>query len=378
LSFKETLSRFNWQEVKELIYSKTKKDVEFAIKSKSLSIDDFAALLSPAAENYIEEMAQESHRITLMRFGKTIKIYAPLYLSNECSNSCIYCGFNRHNDIARVTLNEDEIRQEAEIIASTGVKHILLVTGEAPKKISIDYLVKAVTICKEYFSSISIEIYPLSTQDYSRLYEAGVDGLTVYQETYNKQTYAYVHPAGKKSDFDWRLDTPERGAKAGLRTVGIGILMGLDDFRVEEFFVGLHASYLIKKYWKTHFTVSFPRIRKAEGAFTPENIVTDINLVQSMLALRLFLNDVGLVISTREPAHFRDKILPLGVTQMSAGSKTDPGGYALHEKESGEQFEVEDKRSVSEFTKMLREKGYDPVMKDWDISFLEKDFQLKD
>lgn len=372
MSFTEILKDYPWETVHSLIYNSTENDVIRALRQDKPSVTDFATLLSPAAEPHIEEMAQEANRITVQRFGKTIKMYMPLYLSNECSNSCIYCGFNRINEIPRVTLTDEEIRKEAEMIAQTGVRHILLVTGEAPKLINLDYLKNAVTICKEYFSSIAIEIYPLDEAGYAELYDVGVDTLTIYQETYNRGTYKAVHPAGKKSEYDWRIDTPERGAKAGLRAVGIGALMGLNDFRIEEFYIGLHASYLISKYWKTHFAVSFPRIRKAEGAFVPYEIISDKNLVQSMMALRIFLHDVGLVISTREPAHIRDQILPLGVTQMSAGSKTDPGGYAHEEKDSGEQFEVEDKRTVAEFAEMLKLKGYDPVMKDWDVSFLTK------
>lgn len=373
MSFREILEEYSWDYVHELIYSRTEEDVLHAMRSEKLNINDFAALLSPAAESYLEEMAQKTNKITVQRFGKTIKMYGPLYLSNECSNSCTYCGFNHLNKINRMTLTDDEIRTEASIVLKMGIKHILLVTGESPKKVGLEYLKNAVSICKEYFSSIAIEVYPMDESEYAELYEAGVDTLTVYQETYNRDTYRDVHPAGKKADFDWRLGTPERGAQAGLRYVGIGALMGLNDFRVEEFFIGLHANFLIGKYWKTHFSVSFPRIRKAEGSFTPDQVISDKNLVQSMMSLRLFLHDAGLVISTREPAELRDQILPLGVTQMSAGSKTDPGGYSATESSSGEQFEIEDKRTVAEFTDMLKSKGYDPVMKDWDVSFLSKE-----
>ena len=371
MSFKEVLNKYSWNFAKNLIYNTNEKQVEFALKKNKIDMYDFAYLLSPAAEKFLEPMAQSAHNITVRRFGKTIKLYAPLYLSNECSNSCVYCGFNRTNKIPRITLNEEEIETEAKLIFERGIRHILLLTGESPKHASLKYIKKAVQICKKYFSSIAVEIYPLSVEDYQELYKTGVDSLTVYQETYNRNTYKEVHLAGKKSDYDWRLETPERGCKAGMRYVGIGALMGLDDFRTEEFFVGLHASYLMKKYWKTHIGISFPRIRKAEGQFQPKTDITDKNLVQSMIALRIFLNDVGLVISTREPAYLRDRLLPLGVTQMSAGSKTEPGGYS-HQNTAGEQFEVEDKRSVDEFILMLKKQGYDPVMKDWDISFLNE------
>ncbi|WP_022851094.1 2-iminoacetate synthase ThiH [Limisalsivibrio acetivorans] len=368
MSFKEILKSYDFQETKDFIHSRTEEDVKRALSAQHPTEGDFAALLSPAAEKYIEQAAGEASRITLQRFGKTIKLYAPIYLSNICTNSCTYCGFNRHNEIPRITLTDEEIHREAKIISDAGIQHMLLVTGESPAQIGVDYLINAVKIARNYFSSVSVEVFPMSTAEYAELYKNGVDGLTIYQETYSRERYAEVHPAGRKRDYDWRLETPERGAEAGLRTVGIGALMGLDDFRTEEFFVGLHARYLMRKYWKTHVTVSFPRIRKAAGNFVPYQIVSDINLVQSMLALRLFLNDVGLVISTREPADMRDNLLPLGVTQMSAGSKTEPGGYS--EENDGKQFEVEDSRTVAEFCDMLRSKGYDPVLKDWDRSFL--------
>jgi 2-iminoacetate synthase len=366
--FQNILDTYNFNEIKGFIHSRTIKDVEDALNASKVSETDFAALLSPAAEKMLEEIASEAHKVTKRRFGNTIKIYAPLYLSNECTNSCRYCGFNTHNSITRVTLSDEEILQEAEHIAGLGIQHLLLVTGESPKQVGTDYLLRTLELISDKFSAMSIEVYPMSTEEYGLMYKHGVDGLTLYQETYNREKYADVHPAGRKRDFDWRLGGPERGAEAGFRIVGIGSLMGLEDFRTEQFFTGLHAGYLIRNYWKTHITVSFPRIRKAEGNFKPYEIVSDINLVQSMTAHRLFQNDVGLVISTREPAHIRDNLLPLGVTQMSAGSKTEPGGYSREH--DGKQFEVEDKRSVAEFCNMLKSKGYDPVMKDWDRSFL--------
>ncbi|PLX70550.1 MAG: 2-iminoacetate synthase ThiH [Denitrovibrio sp.] len=366
--FQNLLDTYKLKEVQDFIHSRSEKDVELALGASKMTEEDFAALLSPAAEKFVEPMAEEAHRITKQRFGNTIKIYAPLYLSNECTNSCVYCGFNTHNQIPRVTLTKEEIIQEAQHIAGLGIKHLLLVTGESPKQVGIDYMVEALELINKHFSSMAIEVFPMSTEEYKIMYDNGVDGLTLYQETYCREKYAEVHPAGKKRDFDWRLHGPERGAEAGFRFVGVGSLMGLKDFRTEQFFTGLHASYLIKNYWKTHITISFPRIRKAEGNFKPYEIISDTNLVQSMLAHRMFQSDVGLVISTREPAQMRENLLPLGVTQMSAGSKTEPGGYS--KEHDGKQFEVEDKRSVEEFCNMIRSKGYDPVMKDWDRSFL--------
>lgn len=368
MSFSEILKQVSWEEAKERIYGATEEDVRRALAKTHRDEHDFAALLSPAAESFIEPAAQASHTLTVQRFGRTIKIYGPLYVSNECTNHCTYCGFNHKNKIARITLTPDEIRREAEAVAKTGIRHILLVSGEHPKRIPLEYLLDAVKICNEYFAAVAIEVYPLSTEEYQLMTSTGVDGLTVYQETYNRDTYADVHPAGKKREFDWRLDAPERGAAAGMRSIGIGALMGLNDFRIEEYYVGLHARYLMKKFWKTHIMVSFPRIRHAEGGFKTPHIVSDLNLVQSITSLRLFLPDVGLVISTREGSGFREHLLPLGVTQMSAGAKTDPGGYTKPQK-AGEQFAVQDGRTVDQFCSMLKEKGYDPVMKDWDRSF---------
>lgn len=370
MSFNDVLKNYDWDDVQKFINSRTERDVEISLGKDRKDDSDHATLLSKAAEKYIEPMAAEAHKITVQRFGKTIKIYAPIYLSNVCSNSCVYCGFNAKNQIPRLTLTEDEIRAELEIISRTGIQHLLLVTGESPKLISLDYLKKSAELARERFSSVSIEIYPLDTDGYSQLYKAGVDGLTIYQETYNRETYANVHPAGKKRDYDWRLETPERGAEAGMRTVGLGTLMGLQDFRTEQFFTALHAKYMMKKYWKTHITMSFPRIREASGGYLPENVISDTNLVQSMVAHRLCMNDAGLIISTREPAHIRDHLIFLGVTQMSAGSKTEPGGYGTNPNE-GKQFEIEDARTSEEFCNMVRSKGYDPVLKDWDKEFIE-------
>ena len=369
MSFYEELRRYDWDEVGKFIYTRSEVDVKRGLEKEKLDIEDFCALLSPAAEQYLEDMAIKAHEVTKRRFGKTIKIYIPMYVSNECVNSCLYCGFSMKNKFHRKTLSMDEVKRELEVIKKTGIKHLLVCSGEHPKKVSLGYLKRIVSEVKKDFSSVIIEVQPLDEDDYRILYEEGADTLAVYQETYNIVTYDEVHPAGKKRDFEYRLLSPERAANAGFRSVGIGALMGLADFRIDEFFVGLHANYLMKKFWKTHITVSFPRIRHAEGDFKPKYTVTDKNLVQSMLALRLFLNDVGLVISTREPAHFRDRLMKLGATQMSAGSRTNPGGYASGETE-GKQFDVEDTRSAEEFIEAVKKNGFEPVLKDWDSGFM--------
>lgn len=370
MGFTQIHKEYNWDEIKNFIHTRTENDVANVLNKEKINEEDFAVLLSPAAEKFLEPMARETNRITLQRFGKTIKIYAPIYTSNECTNSCVYCGFNKLNEIPRVTLTDEEIMREAKTISGLGIQHLLIVTGESPKIVSVEDLAKTSDMLRDMFSSLSIEVFPMTSEEYAVLRRSGVDAVTVYQETYNRDTYAKVHPAGKKRDFDWRLETGDRSGEADYRTIGIGALMGLQDFRTEEFFVGLHAQYLMKKYWKTHVTVSFPRIRFAAGNFTPYELIKDKNLVQSMMALRMFLHDVGLVISTREPAEMREHLLPLGVTQMSAGSKTEPGGY--NNEHDGKQFQIEDARTVDEFCAMLRSKGYDPVMKDWDKNFLTR------
>lgn len=368
MSFEQLLDKYSFKDTKDFIFSRTDRDVEHALGKERLDEEDFAALLSPSAEKYIEEMAQKASRITLQRFGKTIKIYAPVYLSNECSNSCKYCGFNRHNEIPRVILTDEQIKTEVEIIHEMGIRHILMVTGEFPAKVGTDYLINAVNLMKDKFSSVCIEVYPMSTEDYALMYKNGVDGLTMFQETYNREKYAEVHPAGKKRDFGWRVGGPERGAEAGFRTIGMGALMGLEEFRTDQFFLGLHANYIMKNYWKTHVSISLPRIRQASGNFKPYEIVNDVNYVQVILAHRLFQHDLGINVSTRETREFRDNLLRLGVTHMSAGSKTEPGGYA--KEHDGKQFQVEDTRTVAEFCDMVKSNGYDPVLKDWDTYFL--------
>ncbi|PLX99261.1 MAG: 2-iminoacetate synthase ThiH [Desulfuromonas sp.] len=371
MSFLDTLNQYNPEQVLAQIEAKTGSDVERALTQERLSLDDLQALLSPAAEAYIEPMAQKAHRITRRRFGNTILLYAPIYLSNECSNGCLYCGFNADNKTPRRSLTLDEIEREAKVLHEQGFRHILLVTGEAPGQFGDDELEAAVQRIKPLFSSISIEIYPMEEDGYKRMVNAGVDGLTIYQETYERELYADLHPFGKKRDYDFRLLTPERGGAAGLRRIGIGFLQGLGNFRSEAFFTGLHARYLTKHFWRSLISISFPRMRPAEGAFQPLNPVSDKHLVQIICAMRLLVHDAGLVMSTRESATLRDHLLPLGITQMSAGSCTAPGGYSDEDK-AVEQFVIDDDRTPAEIAALLSERGYDPVWKDWDSAFLDR------
>lgn len=371
MPFYDIIQKYDPEQVIAEIEAMTAADVQRALAAEQIDNRDFMALLSPAAGNFLEEMAQKAHAITLRRFGRTILLYAPLYLSNECHNSCLYCGFSVNNPIPRRTLTLDEIERDARILHDQGFRHILLLTGEAPGKVGNDFIAAAAERIRPLFSSISIEVYPMETAGYKEMVAAGVDGLTIYQETYDPELYKQLHPSGRKRDYNFRLETPERGGAAGLRRIGIGFLLGLGNFRSEAFFAGLHGRYLMHHYWRTLLSVSFPRLRPAEGGFQPLNPVSDRQFVQLMCAMRLLLNDAGLVLSTRESAELRDNLLPLGITQMSAGSCTAPGGYA-EENSATEQFTIDDDRTPAEIAKILQARGYDPVWKDWDEAFLQR------
>ena len=369
MTFLDEFKKYDHGEVLDRIMGKTAHDVEMALQAERPSIEDFAALISPAAENFIEPMAERAHRNTLQRFGNNIQMYVPLYISNVCANGCSYCGFNVNNPVKRKTLTLEEIEKEAAELHRQEFRHVLILTGEAPGVINNDYLASAIRTIRPLFSSISLEVYPMDVAGYRSMVEAGVDGLTIYQETYDRNLYKELHFAGKKRDFDWRLGTPERGCEAGIRRVGIGALLGLGNFYVETFFTGLHALYLAHKFWRSLVSVSFPRIRPAEGGFVPLYNVTDKQMVQGICAMRLLLPDSGLTLSTRESSRFRDNLIPLGITQMSAGSSTAPGGYA-NKDDGTDQFNIDDDRSPEEISRVVRAKGYEAVWKDWDPAFL--------
>ena len=369
MSFWKKIIQYRWDGIQAAIRRKTAEDVRQALKAPTRHFDDLLALLSPAAAGFLEEMAQAAHGLTVQRFGRTIQMFAPVYISSECTNSCVYCGFNHHNQISRATLTVAEVEKEVIFLHRQGFRHVLLLTGESPQHVPVDYLIRIARKLQPLLASISIEIYPMATDDYRRLIENGVDGLTVYQETYHLKRYAEVHPAGPKRNYRWRLETPDRGGQAGFRRLNIGVLLGLSDWRVDSAFVGLHADYLTRRYWQSHVSVSFPRLRPAAGGFQPQFPVTDAHMVQLLCALRLWMPDAGLVLSTREPASLRENLLPLGITQMSAGSKTAPGGYAAKENVEG-QFEISDLRSPQEVIRMIAAHGYEPVWKDWDAGFL--------
>lgn len=342
----------------------TESDVLRVLNKDNLSRQDFLTLLSPAAQALIEDMAQKSHGLTVQNFGKTMQLYTPMYLANHCVNKCSYCGFNVSNDIVRKSLTMNEIEKEARAISLSGLRHILILTGESKKESPVSYIVDAVRVIKKYFDSISIEIYPLTEDEYREVIAAGVDSLTVYQEVYNEDIYDRVHITGPKKNYRFRLDAPERGCKARMRSVNIGSLLGLDDWRREAFFTGLHAEYLENEYSDVEISISLPRIRPHAGSFSDIYPVDDKALVQIMLALRLFLPRAGITISTREGQNLRDNLIPLGVTKMSAGVSTEVGGHSSKTK-SDSQFEISDKRNVDEMKKILLTKGYQPVFKDW-------------
>ncbi len=365
--FIDLINTYDWKSTTDLIYAKTDLDVQTALQSKKRSIDDFMALISPAAEPYIEEMARQSQMVTQKRFGKTIQLYVPLYLSNFCENNCVYCGFNAENKIKRKVLTYDEIKDEALAIRKLGFEHILLVTGEADVKAGATYLKKAFEIIKPYMSLISIEVQPLKPDEYSDLIKHGLNTVYLYQETYNKERYSTYHLKGNKSNYENRLMTYEHLGKAQVHKIGLGILAGLEDWRTDSFFTALHLNYLKKKYWKTKYSISFPRLRPHSGKFEPNSIMTDKHLAQLIFAYRLFDENVEIALSTRESVNYRDNMLKLGVTSMSAESRTNPGGYAHPELNSElEQFSVNDNRTATEVADMIRSNGYEAVWKDWD------------
>jgi len=365
--FTNHFNTFSWDEIRSSIYSKTKQDVEYALHAGKRTLEDFKALLSPAAAPYLEQMAQISHALTQKRFGKTIQLFAPLYVSNECNNICTYCGFSFDNKVKRKTLSENELLQEAELMKQQGFNHLLLVSGEANQTVHIDYFLKTIELLKYKFATISIEIQPLETQGYETLQTAGTYSVLVYQETYHQEVYKQYHPKGKKSNFQYRLETPDRIGSSGMHKIGLGVLLGLEDWRTDSFFCAAHLDYLQRNYWQTNYSISFPRMRPAEGIIEPNVIVTDRELLQLICAYRLFDENVELSISTRESELFRNHIISLGATSMSAGSKTNPGGYAA-EPNSLKQFEICDERSAKEFAKVIEQHGYEAVWKNWDVS----------
>ncbi len=363
--FGKVFDACDWDAALTSILGKTANDVERALGKTVRNLDDFKSLISPAAAPYLEEMANMSSAITAKRFGKTIQLYAPLYLSNECQNICNYCGFSLDNKIKRKTLTSTEILAEAAYLKAEGFDHVLLVTGEAAQTVGVPYLKNAIKLLRPLFSNISLEVQPLEEAEYRELIAEGLYAVLVYQETYHRENYRDYHLKGRKSNFDYRLATPDRLGAAGIRKIGLGVLMGLEDWRVDNFFTALHVNYLERKYWQTRYSISFPRLRPAEGLIEPKSVINDREMVQLICAWRIFNSEIELSVSTRESEVFRNNILKLGATTMSAGSKTNPGGYAV-EPESLEQFAINDDRSAAVMSEQIRSAGYRPVWKDWD------------
>ncbi|KEQ28360.1 thiamine biosynthesis protein ThiH [Pedobacter antarcticus 4BY] len=364
-SFKEVYDKMDWEESKASIYSKTSKDVERAIAANHRTLEDFKALISPAAAPYLEQLAWVSQQLTLQRFGKVIQLYIPLYLSNECNNICTYCGFSYDNKVKRKTLSGIEIMQEVQHLKQMGYDHVLLVTGEANHTVHVDYLKKALELIRPHFAHVSMEVQPLDLLDYKELVPYGLHTVLVYQETYQREAYQIHHPKGKKSNFVYRLETPDRLGQAGIHKMGLGVLIGLEDWRTDSFFTAVHLDYLEKKYWQSKYSLSFPRLRPFSGGLEPKVEMSDRELVQLICAYRLWNQEAELSISTRESEVFRNNIIKLGITSMSAGSKTNPGGYTV-EQESLEQFEISDERSPKVIAEIISAQGYEPVWKDWD------------
>ncbi len=379
-----------WNLTKAMSFAET---LDSLTLRKTPLMQRFAELLAPKSDAALEVMAQRARALTLQNFGRTMRLFAPLYLSNECINNCRYCGFSRDNPILRVTLDLEQVVAEARFLAHEGFRQILLVAGEHPKFVSQNYLADCVRALAPDFSSISIEVGPMETADYKPIVAAGAEGLVVYQETYNREVYAQMHTSGPKRDFNWRLDCPERGYAAGFRRIGVGALFGLTPWLDEAIALAAHLDYLLRRCWQAQITVSLPRLRPAAGEFQPPCSMTDRELAQLVCALRITFPQVGIVLSTRETATLRDNLVSLGVTTMSAGSHTEPGGYTrqgrddLHLTVRGRivapefqngideiaagQFEISDERPAAAIAGMLRERGYEPVWKDWEQALVK-------
>ena len=368
--FSEVLEKISWEQTTEAIYAKTDADVRRALAKQYCTVEDFMALISPAAEPYLEVMARLSRHYTEERFGKTISLFIPLYLTNSCTNSCVYCGFHIQNPMPRTILSPTEIEQEYRAIKQLGpFENLLLVTGENPVVAGVDYIARALDLAKPYFSNLKIEVMPLKAEEYAELITHGLNGVICFQETYNRARYNIYHPRGMKSKFEWRLNAPDLMGEDGVHSIGMGALIGLEDWRTDVTMMAHHLRYLQKRYWKTKYSVNFPRMRPAENeGFQPNVVMSDKELAQLTFAMRIFDHDVDISYSTREAAMLRDNMATLGVTTMSAASRTEPGGYYTYP-EALEQFDVCDSRSAAEVEAALRNVGREPVWKDWDASF---------
>lgn len=372
--FADEIGNFDWDETIRIVENATEADVRRVLAKarrnvKPLTPEEFAILISPAADPFLEEMAQLSRHFTLERFGKTISMYIPMYVSNACTNKCVYCGFNHDNPFTRTTLTPDQVENECKAIKKLGpFENLLVVSGEYPSLCGVEYLEKVLHRCRPYFHNLTIEVQPMKAADYYRLTESGLNGVVCFQETYHREAYKKYHPRGMKSHFDWRLNGFDRMGEAGVHKIGMGVLLGLEDWRADTIMMARHLRYLQKRYWRSRFSVNFPRMRPSESGYQPKVIINDRELARLTFAFRIFDHDIDISFSTREAPYYRDHIMRLGVTSMSAGSQTEPGGYATSP-EALEQFEVSDDRSPMYVAEAIRTNGYEPVWKDWDAIF---------
>jgi len=377
--FYDEIKKYDWDSTTQCIMSKTDDDVRRALGKQRCDIDDFMALISPAANKYLEQMARLSRKLTRERFGKTISMFIPVYISNSCANSCVYCGFHVQNKMKRTVLSEEQIIAEYEAIKRLGpFDSILVLTGENPKVASVEYIGRALELAKPYFNNLQVEVMPLSTSDYQLLRDKGLNGVVCFQETYNEKNYKNYHPRGPKSDYQWRVNGYDRMGMAGVHKIGMGVLIGLEDWRTDATMLARHLRYMEKTYWRTQYSVNFPRMRCAEnGGFQPSTVMSDRELAQLTFAMRIFDHDVDISYSTRETATVRDNMATLGVTTMSAESHTEPGGYA-NPRQSLAQFETSDNRTAREVAAALKAIGMEPVWKNWDRSFDFKKLETQD
>jgi 2-iminoacetate synthase len=371
--FQQTLDNYDFTRLNELSRC---EDVEVvrqhlaSAKYPKTGLETFALLISPAASHLLEEMAQKSSQLTSERHGKVIRLYAPAYISNECTNTCTYCGFTMENKINRKSLDANEMKSEAEYLNKRGFRQLLIVSGEHQKIVTSEYVCSMVEQSRPYFSSVAIETAPFKTHEYEALVTAGVDSLTLYQETYDRETYAAVHLRGKKKDYDYRLAAPERGGEARMRKLNMGVLLGLSpDWRLDSIKCALHLDWMMKKYWRMQYAISLPRLCESETDYQPAVEVQDKEIVQLVMAWRLAFPDLSVNISTREPDYLRDGLIGLGVTHMSAESSTEPGGYCTPDT-ALKQFDITDERSVDEVIQIIESRGHEAVWKDWDPCML--------
>lgn len=369
--FSDELLKIDWDETTQKIASKTDMDVRRALAKSHCDVEDFMALISPAAEPYLEVMARLSQKYTRERFGNTMSMFIPLYITNSCTNSCVYCGFHRENPMARTILTIDQCEDEYKAIKRIApFENLLIVTGENPGVAGPKYLAEALDCAKPYFSNLKIEVMPLKAEEYEMLTHHGLNGVICFQETYNRKNYKLYHPHGMKSHFEWRCDGFDRMGQAGVHSIGMGALLGLEkEWKTDVTMLAYHLRYLQKHYWRTKYSVNFPRMRPAQNeGFQPNCFVNDRELAQVTFAMRIFDHDVDISYSTREPGFIRNNMCTLGVTTMSAESRVNPGGYYTYP-EALEQFSVSDDRKVDEIVRALKERGIEPVWKDWDASF---------